>query len=75
MPRLRFPGVDDLEPDDGAIPFPGLRRPQEAGERKDDLSTVRIMEALETMSRRMEVLARELGCLGFFDDDDRPRAA
>lgn len=32
---------------------------------------------IETVSRRMEDLARDLNCLGFFsdDDDDRPRAA
>ena len=29
----------------------------------------------ETVSRRMEDLARELNCLGYFDDDDTPRAA
>jgi hypothetical protein len=33
------------------------------------------LEALEQVSRRMEDLARALGCLGYFDDDDRPRAA
>ncbi|MHC4081796.1 MAG: hypothetical protein ACYS15_03605 [Planctomycetota bacterium] len=33
------------------------------------------LDALESVSRRMEDLARALGCLGYFDDDDRPRAA
>jgi hypothetical protein len=34
------------------------------------------LEALECASRRIDVLARELGCLGYFDDDeDRPKAA
>jgi hypothetical protein len=34
------------------------------------------MAALDSFSRRIEDLARELDCLGYFDDDDdRPRAA
>ncbi len=33
--------------------------------------------AVESMSRKIKDLARELNCLGYFDDedDDRPRAA
>ncbi|MHC4948132.1 MAG: hypothetical protein ACYTG1_07705 [Planctomycetota bacterium] len=35
-----------------------------------------VLDTIETMSRRIEDLARELNCLGYFDeDDDRPRAA
>ena len=34
-----------------------------------------VFDALEDMSRRIDDLARELNCLGFFDDDDGPRAA
>jgi len=35
-----------------------------------------LLAAFEAVSRRMKDLARDLGCLGFFDDDDdRPRAA
>ena len=36
-----------------------------------------VLAAFETVSRRMEDLACELDCFGFFDDrdDDRPRAA
>jgi hypothetical protein len=35
-----------------------------------------VFDAIEDMSRRIDHLARELGCLGFFDeDDDGPRAA
>jgi hypothetical protein len=35
-----------------------------------------LLEALETMSRRIDDLARELNVLGHFDDgDDGPRAA
>ena len=33
------------------------------------------LRAVESVSRRMEDLARELNCLGYFDDDDTPRAA
>ena len=34
------------------------------------------LSAIEMMSRKISDLARELNCLGFFDDDDdRPRAA
>ena len=36
-----------------------------------------VLGAIDGMSRRIDELARELGCLGFFedDDDDGPRAA
>lgn len=36
----------------------------------------RAIAAVRTVSRRIDDLARELNCLGWFDgDDDRPRAA
>ena len=36
----------------------------------------RVFTSIDTMSRRMEDLAREFDCLGHFDDDDGgPRAA
>ncbi len=36
----------------------------------------RVFTTIDTMSRRMEDLAREFDCLGYFDDDDGgPRAA
>lgn len=34
-----------------------------------------VFAAVDTMSRRMEDLAREFDCLGYFDDEDGPRAA
>jgi len=35
-----------------------------------------VLAAFASMSRRIEDLARELKCLGYFDDgEDRPRAA
>ena len=33
------------------------------------------LEAVEDVSRRIEDLATQLGCLGFFDQGDGPRAA
>lgn len=35
------------------------------------------LKAIDNVSRRIDDLARELNCLGWFDDDDddRPRAA
>jgi hypothetical protein len=39
-------------------------------------SAAEVYQSLENMSRRIDDLARELKCLGFFDDeDDSPRAA
>jgi hypothetical protein len=43
--------------------------------RDADLHSDELLSDLACVSRRMEDLARELNCLGFFDDDDRPRAA
>jgi len=35
-----------------------------------------VLAVVENMSRKIDDLARELNCLGYFDDpDDRPRAA
>ena len=39
-------------------------------------SADRVLQAIDRMSRRIDDLARELNCLGHFDEDpDRPRAA
>ncbi|MDY7110161.1 MAG: hypothetical protein SYC29_16140 [Planctomycetota bacterium] len=67
------------------IPFPGdptIRDETKSGrERKFDLtflpdSAEQVLEAIEHMSRRIDDLARELNCLGHFDDDDDgPKAA
>ena len=35
----------------------------------------RIFQEFDHVSRRMDDLARELHCFGYFDNDDRPRAA
>jgi hypothetical protein len=76
MPRLRFPGTDDdsQTPRD-PIPFPRSKRADRKDKRERHPD---VLYAFEEVSRRMEDLARALGCLGHFDDDDdddRPRAA
>ncbi len=39
-------------------------------------SAENVLAALANVSRRIDDLARELNCLGYFDDDsDRPKAA
>jgi len=85
MPRLRFHGPDDGPgPEPGALPFPRTQlgpdphrehQPEIGPRAAGDGSVSDALEALELVSRRMEDLARALGCLGYFDDDDRPRAA
>ena len=84
---IRFPGFDDRSRrEQGPIPFPrqtgGITpirtdiptfRPDVIGQVP---STTEVLAALDDVSRRMESLARSLGCLGYFDDeDDGPRAA
>jgi hypothetical protein len=50
--------------------------PVERADREWTDSAASAMATLESMSRHIMDLARELNCLGFFDDDpDRPRAA
>ncbi|MHC5003695.1 MAG: hypothetical protein ACYTJ0_11280 [Planctomycetota bacterium] len=59
------------------IPFAGhatAERPSTEG--SSSQTAERAIAAVETMSRKLEDLARELNCFGYFDgDDDRPRAA
>lgn len=68
------------EPSIAPIPFPRLAADQrwetkEAGIEGGDIDDM--MTTLDTVSRRIHDLARELKCLGYFDDEnaDRPRAA
>ena len=62
------------------IPFP-LHRPANAdgkpGAERRPAAGEQAMAALADVSRRIEDLARELNCLGYFDDDlaGGPRAA
>ena len=39
------------------------------------MNSRRALEAVEDVSRRIEHLASTLGCLGYFDEADGPRAA
>jgi hypothetical protein len=60
---------------DAPAPFPFPRdhlRDSPSG--KGDLGD-RVLGEFEAMSRRIGDLARELNCLGYFEEDDRPRAA
>ncbi len=84
MPRMRFstvgPGTSPRP-----LPFPvqpstsqrGRNQPPcPVGGLSNDRLGTNVFAAFEVVSRRMEDLARDLGCLGFFDDDDdRPCAA
>ena len=73
MPTLRYDGPDDHSaPEPEVIPFPQM---EPASEPDSDETVSDVLDALESVSRRMEDLAKALGCLGYFDDDDRPRAA
>lgn len=70
---------------DEPIPFPGERSdgPSSPSSRRDAADSAKprdptgdALAALAKVSRRINDLARELKCLGYFDDgDDRPRAA
>ena len=89
MPRLHSGGTDDGSgppKGPGAIPFPRQHAApppppaeQAPADRADgpigDVSASDVLYAFGVVSRRMEDLARSLGCLGYFDDDDGPRAA
>lgn len=78
-------GRDATTPDRGPIPFPTSRQASRSSashgrphsrplmpESIDDM-----LATFDTMSRRINDLARELNCLGHFDDpnNDLPRAA
>ena len=41
------------------------------------VDTAGVLQAMDSVSRRIDDLATQLNCLGYFDDgdDDRPRAA
>ncbi len=59
---LRLVGMDD-----GAV--------ADTHEHELSDSSLRALAAVEDASRRIDDLARRLGCLGFFDRGDGPRAA
>ena len=79
MASFRFPGIND-EPRRDLPPLTPITPPDDLDPPADILgqvpSTEEVLKALDDVSRRMETLARSLGCLGYFDDDDEgPRAA
>ena len=61
------------------IPFPAAlaRRAASRQQNHESQSTDDLLNAFATVSRHIKDLARELKCLGYFEDDDhdRPRAA
>lgn len=66
---------------DRKMPSPTLQFPRDTARQSMpsqpvEQTTENVLNALEDVSRRIDHLARELNCLGYFDDDDdRPRAA
>lgn len=73
MPRLRI--VSDHEPNDTPLRFPTELTRSSHVSNDDTLNAEQALAALENVSRRIDDLARQLNCLGWFDDDDGPRAA
>ena len=67
----------DRERDPETMKFPDSEETPAAGTKPVAMVADDALAAIESMSRRIDDLARELNCLGFFnnDDDDRPRAA
>ena len=79
MASFRFTGIND-EPRREKAPIKPVAHQGDPNRAEDILgqvpSTEAVLKALDDVSRRMETLARSLGCLGYFDDDDDgPRAA
>lgn len=70
--RLHLPPRDERSASDA----PPLRLAAEESVPRSS-QTDDVLAALNSVSRRIEDLARELNCLGYFDDGDhdRPRAA
>ena len=70
-PIVRGPSADG-----GPLPF---EAPAHVEDPVFDTASVaeEAMRLVESLSTRIDDLAREFGCLGYFDDgdDDRPRAA
>jgi hypothetical protein len=77
--RVHRDKQNDNQPVD-PIPFPAdlaAKLDQQDGEAASLRESAEgVFDAIDNMSRRIEDLARELNCLGYFDDDDDdPRAA
>jgi hypothetical protein len=67
----------DRERDPETLKFPAEEETPAAEAKPVAMVADDALAAIESMSRRIDDLARELNCLGSFnnDDDDRPRAA
>ncbi len=66
--------------DSETLPFPASKRdPADGAPKLSDHGTIEAtLAAVEDLSWKLEDLAREFKCCGYFDDDDdddRPRAA
>ena len=80
-----IPGRDEVAHECGPIPFPSQHPVDRVGADHQRMSSREVipgtvnevMATFDSMSRRIKDLARELNCLGFFDDpnNDLPRAA
>ena len=55
--------------------FPGFLGNAAPSRRNVRSTGEQALSAVDRMSRRIDDLARELNCLGFFGDEDSPRAA
>jgi hypothetical protein len=79
MPRIRNQQNHDQTPSSYRFPSEEARRRTPPSDLPAEMqgSAEDVLSALESVSRRIDDLARELNCLGHFqnDDDDRPRAA
>lgn len=70
--------ANGLESGPSSFPFPLHAARQKSGRRAEEFADTPdgVLAAFADVSRRIDHLARELKCLGYFDDDgDRPRAA
>jgi hypothetical protein len=66
----------ECDPSPGPLPFPQDAEETCSAGRPWPESASDALSALDDMSRHIRDLARELNCLGYFDDDpDLPRAA
>lgn len=76
MPTLRLHHDDDETAPVYRFPSESVRRSNTTTPAANDPGSL-AMEALDSMDRRIDHLARELNCLVYFseNDDDRPRAA
>ena len=75
--RTNTPRIDFTTECTNEFRLAGCDRDPESGVAAHRFSetSLRALDAVEDTSRRIEDLARRLGCLGHFDQTDGPRAA